>query len=467
MTRHLLAENCLTWDFILNKKTAYILSTAVIVLIWILCACKIDSDLILPFPSSVFQKAVELLSQKKFLMSLLKTADRCFASFALSMISGIFFGFLSSESKTTESFFEFPLAIIKSTPVAAFILIAIFWTSSDSIPILSAMLMAFPIIYTSVLQGLSSPDRNLLKTCRIFHLTFFQTLLFCKIPCAKKIAFSGFKNAYGTIWKVVVAAEILCLPQKALGSYLQNAEVMLETKEVFAVTLILVISGFVSSKIIFLMLELASSSCKKIASFYFKFNLRQYNKFPTMQNDITVSDLCIKKDDCMIFDGFSAKFKKERTTAILAPSGRGKTTLLDYIFQTEKDISYCTQDVSLFPYLSARQNIELPLINFYNKDERKKIVDEYIEIASLEDKKDVNAEKLSGGQKQRIAVSRAFAFPSKTILLDEPFKSIDEKAKKHLMKKLWDKISEEKKTVIFSTHNEDECPDFADDIIHF
>jgi NitT/TauT family transport system ATP-binding protein len=97
-----------------------------------------------------------------------------------------------------------------------------------------------------------------------------------------------------------------------------------------------------------------------------------------------------------------------------------------------------------------------------DKRERADIIMPLLEAAEIEDKKDKYPQQLSGGMKQRLSIARAFAYPSQTLLMDEPFRSLDPALKSRIITtflKLWDK-----RTVIFVTHDIDEALLLSDTI---
>ena len=116
---------------------------------------------------------------------------------------------------------------------------------------------------------------------------------------------------------------------------------------------------------------------------------------------------------------------------IRAPSGRGKTTLLRLVAGLIKPdsgtvtgapdrISFLFQDDRLLPWLTVRQNIAAVLPHGSAE------ADEYLEKTELSDYADALPENLSGGQRRRAAFARALAYKGKLLILDEPFKGLDE-----------------------------------------
>lgn len=122
--------------------------------------------------------------------------------------------------------------------------------------------------------------------------------------------------------------------------------------------------------------------------------------------------------------------------------------------------------------MTARKNIAFGVKQTkkgLSKEERLKIADEFIEKVGLEEFKNKYPSQLSGGMQQRVAIARALAMDTDILLMDEPFGAIDAKNRtilQELLLKLWEGDgTQEKKTVVFVTHDIDEAILLSDRII--
>lgn len=162
---------------------------------------------------------------------------------------------------------------------------------------------------------------------------------------------------------------------------------------------------------------------------------------------------------------------------IVGPSGAGKTTLLRCISglleATGGTVSLDGTPVtgpppgmavvfqeygrSLFPWLTVRQNVELPLKEKkVPKAERKRLVDEALEAVGLADMSGAHPYQLSGGMQQRVAIARAIAYEPSVLIMDEPFAAVDAQTRadlEDLVRELWRRLGV---TVLFVTHDIDE-----------
>ncbi|MEO2680986.1 ABC transporter ATP-binding protein, partial [Clostridium butyricum] len=178
-----------------------------------------------------------------------------------------------------------------------------------------------------------------------------------------------------------------------------------------------------------------------------------------------------------IFDNFSIEFYDDKVNCIVGESGCGKTTLLNIIaglvqFEnceingiTKKDISYVFQEDRLIPWLTIKENLEIALKQYSEKDELNKRVYKVLNLVGIDGIEDKYPHELSGGMKQRVNIARAFGKPSKIILMDEPFKSLDYKIKYIIIDEFIEILKKENRMVILVTHDLDEAIYFKGNII--
>lgn len=179
---------------------------------------------------------------------------------------------------------------------------------------------------------------------------------------------------------------------------------------------------------------------------------------------IEIKSLDKRYGDLVIFEGLNLTIPDGEISCILGPSGCGKSTLLNMIAGLEsyergkifgvddRKISYIFQDTRLLPWRTAIENIEFSIMSIYPRDEVREIANYYIGLVELSEYKDFYPDQLSGGMKQRISIARAFAYPSEILLMDEPFIGLDTDLKNNLIEAFLRIWKENKKTVIFVTH---------------
>ena len=184
---------------------------------------------------------------------------------------------------------------------------------------------------------------------------------------------------------------------------------------------------------------------------------------------ISIKNINKKFNDKIIFKNFHIDFYKNQVNCIIGKSGCGKSTLLNIIsgiipnddkeFKTieNQEISYIFQDDRLIDWLTVEENIKLVVKKMYNKQKCRELCDKYLDLVGIKEYKNYYPQMLSGGLRQRVNIARAFIYPSKIIIMDEPFKSIDIINKDIIINNLKKILEKEQRTVLFVTHDIDEA----------
>ncbi|MFG2062268.1 sulfate/molybdate ABC transporter ATP-binding protein [Micromonospora sp. NPDC048871] len=191
--------------------------------------------------------------------------------------------------------------------------------------------------------------------------------------------------------------------------------------------------------------------------------------------------------DFVALDDVSVSIPSGRLTALLGPSGGGKSTLLRIIAGLERadtgkveiegvdatglppqkrNVGFVFQHYAAFKHLTVRRNVAFGLeIRKRPKEEIRRRVDELLALVHLEQFAERLPAQLSGGQRQRMALARALAVEPTVLLLDEPFGALDAKVRKELrdwLRRLHDEVHV---TTVFVTHDQEEALEVADEIV--
>lgn len=202
---------------------------------------------------------------------------------------------------------------------------------------------------------------------------------------------------------------------------------------------------------------------------------------------IEVSHVDKRFGDFVALDDVSVSIPSGQLTALLGPSGGGKSTLLRIIAGLEepsagsvaiegvdathlspqrRDVGFVFQHYAAFKHLSVARNVAFGLeIRKRPKAEIRARVQELLELVHLENFADRLPAQLSGGQRQRMALARALAVEPKVLLLDEPFGALDAKVRKELREWLRQLHDDVHVTTVFVTHDQEEALEVADEIV--
>lgn len=201
--------------------------------------------------------------------------------------------------------------------------------------------------------------------------------------------------------------------------------------------------------------------------------------------DIEIQDLCKRFGKHSLYKNFSLVFPEGKTTAIIGPSGCGKTTLLRIIAGIEeyekgsitglahikpknrRRLAFLFQEDRLLPWLTVAENISFVLDSFLTKNEQKSRIMEMLELIQMEEFADAFPQELSGGMQRRVAIGRALAYDADVILMDEPFKGLDDALKAEIQDKIKSLHRGVNKTILLVTHDLEDAKKMADIVYRF
>lgn len=241
----------------IKKMIKWLLITVFwIALWWIAATYIVRQELLLPSPMQVLQRLRELMQEKDFYIATLTSLLRIFIGILIAMILGVVCGILTAHISLLRELLSPILTIIKSTPVASFIILALVWINRSKLPIFIALLMVLPIIWTNVEQGIRQIDPKLVEMAHVYRFSRRKRLFHITIPSVLPYFVAACRASLGLAWKAGIAAEVLSTPQRSIGKELFEAKTFMETTDLFAWTVTVILLSICMEKIFFLFLRL-------------------------------------------------------------------------------------------------------------------------------------------------------------------------------------------------------------------
>lgn len=218
--------------------------------LWQLAFMAVNLPLLLPSPAQVAGSLLSLCVEGGFWLTVGQTCLRVLWGFVLAAVVGTGLAALSYWLAPVKAFVLPALGVIKATPVASFIILALVWVKSGQLTALIAFLMVVPIFFNNVMEGIGSADCELLEMASAFSLSRWRRLRHIYTPAVKPFFLSALTSGIGFAWKSGIAAEVLGHPNPAIGTEIYNAKIYLETADLFAWTLVVIVLSMVIEKVL-------------------------------------------------------------------------------------------------------------------------------------------------------------------------------------------------------------------------
>lgn len=417
-----------------HRLLASTLGTLLLLVIWQLGAGAMGSSFILPGPIEVLQSLGKIVASPQFMASLGGTIARVLAGFLLSLAISVVLGTAAGLSRTFHAMLSPALSVISAVPVLSIVLILMLLTGANALPATAALLMTLPVMTEAVIGGIRGIEPRLLEMARVYGVGRKRRFFGIMLPSFLSPLLRGAASSLGLSWKVVIAAEVLVQPRDGMGSLMYRAKTMLETGEVFAWTLAAVILSAASR----LLLDLASASLRpgparrKLEKVLGRRRRQAADKSyvePELSSDaLTLEGVSFRYpgSDKSVLHDFNFRVSGG-ITVLMGPSGCGKTTLLLRLAE-KGGCAVVFQEPRLLPWKTIVQNVEFVLESLPPGIAASRAEDALRQLG-LGDKMDAFPDELSGGQRQRVAIARALAYPSRALLMDEAFQSLDSRLK--------------------------------------
>lgn len=204
----------------------------------------------MPTPIAVFKRFFALVGTSPFWKATALSLFRIMSGYLIGVLVGTLLGVGMYFSAPVRAMFSPLLTVVKSTPVASFILVAYFLITDNVIPVFITFLMVLPMMAASVFTALGSTDKALLEMTRVYKFSFAKRVKTLYLPTVLPHFLSQALTALGFGWKAGIAAEVLCTPRDSIGKYLYDSKTYLETVDTFAYTLLVIIISLCLEKLL-------------------------------------------------------------------------------------------------------------------------------------------------------------------------------------------------------------------------
>ena len=226
------------------KLKARVLPVLFWLLAWEALARALHSSILLVGPAQVFLRLCQLLPEGRTWRILAVSAAGVACGFFLSVLAAAPLAVLSHRSGLARRLLAPPVAVMRSVPVASFIILALVFFSSRFLSPLITFTVSLPVFYTATLGALQKRDPAFRELAAVFRVPLPRRILALDLVEMLPDLEVACKTAVGMCWKAGVAAEIIGVPRGTIGERLQQAKLYLDTADVLAWTaLVLLLSA--------------------------------------------------------------------------------------------------------------------------------------------------------------------------------------------------------------------------------
>ena len=229
-------------------------------LVWALAAAAVGQELLLPSPVQAARELISLARTPDFWLTIGTSVLRVLTGILSAVGLGVGLAFLTHKSAVMNALFSPVMTLVKSTPVASFIILALVWLGRSVVPVFISALMVLPVVWANVSAGLKGIDPQLLELARVYRLPRGRVLRRITWPSVLPHLRAALRSALGLGWKAGIAAEVLTVPPYSIGKRIYEAKLYLETTELFAWTAAVILVSLLIEK---LLLRLTDSFGRK------------------------------------------------------------------------------------------------------------------------------------------------------------------------------------------------------------
>ncbi len=224
------------------KSTAIL---AVWVLIWQVIAIIINDNFLIPTPLETLKALFVLCQTEQFYLAVFKSISRIIIGFILGVTVGFLGGIAANKFSLFNDITKPAMQVIRAVPVASFIILAFYSFESNEMPIFIAFLMVLPMIWSTTQTALAGIDDKFLELSKVYKLSFWAVFFKIKLPFIIPTLLTSCLTALGFAWKSGIAAEVICRPQLALGTLLNDNKNYYDMPAVFAITVVVALLSII------------------------------------------------------------------------------------------------------------------------------------------------------------------------------------------------------------------------------
>ena len=230
---------------------------------WEIAALLIHQRILLVTPVAVARRLCTIWQVEGFARAIWFSFYHIAGGFLLGLILGCLLAYLAAKHPVVETLLWPWMATIKSVPVASFVVICLIWLSARNLSVFISFLIVIPIIYQNVLEGLRAENREMQEVATVFQLPWRKRFRYIELPKLRPFLLTACRVTTGMAWNAGIAAEIIGVPNGSIGKMLYTAKIYLDTDDLLAWTVIIVVISVVAEKVFLAGLSRVLNPCSR------------------------------------------------------------------------------------------------------------------------------------------------------------------------------------------------------------
>ena len=220
-----------------------LIAAAVLLAVWAVAYFAVGNGLLLPSFFDCLKASGTFLVNAAFWQAFCATLFRVALAFLCSFVLAVVFAVIAYLLPTFGGIFAPIVAVMRSMPVLAVLLIVLVWTSAGLAPVIVAFLSLFPMLYTGIYSALSGVDEKLIEMSRVYNVPLKRRITQLYIPTILPTLATVSGAAFAFSLKLVVSAEVLARTKESIGTMLQETQIYSQTAETFALVMLTCVLG--------------------------------------------------------------------------------------------------------------------------------------------------------------------------------------------------------------------------------
>lgn len=248
----------------LKRNSGRIISVAIWLVIWQTVSMVTGLDLLLASPVSVCSSLFGMFTVKSTYSIIFNSFFNITAGYVCAFLAGSAGAVLAGKNSFVRSFLSPLLTLMKSLPMASFIILLLIWFGQERVALLTSFIVAFPLVYSGVLSGISKRDRQLIEMSEIYGVSVVRRICWIDIPQILPVAKPDFIMAAGMCLKAGVSAEVIGLATGTIGEQMYYSKLYIDTSGLFAWSIVAVCLSILWEKMFIKFIDAAEKRIERL-----------------------------------------------------------------------------------------------------------------------------------------------------------------------------------------------------------